>query len=114
MADRVWKAAGDTLEVRKHAIAPLVLESAQGGGEILVVVHASPSDGDRIRQSTLRNDKAFDSIHTFAALQIRKDERPRSAHSQRVRFHDLEIGPDQRSQIHFVYDQQVGARDARA
>jgi hypothetical protein len=45
MANGAWKAAGDTLEVGKHAVTPFVLQSAQRGGEIFVVVHASLSDG---------------------------------------------------------------------
>src|SRR6201984_1710922 len=65
--------------------------------------------GGVLCQATLLNDEVCDWFNPFATLQVRKDERPLPAHPERVRFHDPEIRPYQRSQVDLVNDQKVGA-----
>src|ERR1700739_4362335 len=65
--------------------------------------------GGVLFQATLLNDEVCDRFNPFATLQVRKDERSLPAHPERVRFHDSEIRPYQRSQVDLVNDQKVGA-----
>src|SRR5215471_17626767 len=39
MPHRMRKAPGDPLEVREHAVAPLIMETSEGGIEELAVIH---------------------------------------------------------------------------
>ena len=66
------------------------------------------------RQSTFLNDEVCDRLDAFAAFQIRKNEWPLAAHSERVRFHDTEIRPYKRSQVDLVDNEKVGARNSRS
>jgi hypothetical protein len=43
MPDGVWKAAGDALEIRKGAVASLLVEAVQGIGKEAVVIHSPDS-----------------------------------------------------------------------
>src|SRR5262245_792548 len=65
-------------------------------------------------QPAALDDKAGDLVHTFAALQVRKNERPLCAHSRRIGLHYREICTDQRSQVDLVDDEKIGTRNARA
>src|SRR5580704_14561992 len=66
------------------------------------------------RQSTFLNDEVCNRLDPFAALQIRKNERLLSAHSERVCFHYPKICPYHRSQVDLVDDKKIGARNSRA
>src|ERR1700756_4724159 len=86
------------------------------------VVHNSPLHeielnghlGSRPGQSAFLDDKACDSLDTFAALQIGKNERPLDTHSQSVRFHYLKICAYEGSQIYLVDDEKIGAHNPGA
>ncbi|MGA7629875.1 MAG: hypothetical protein WCB11_03865, partial [Terriglobales bacterium] len=53
----------------------------------VVVREAVASSTPYNRQSTFLDDEVCNRLNPFAALQIRKNEGPLSAHSERVRFH---------------------------
>jgi hypothetical protein len=83
-------------------------------GEVFKKVAAIGRLRGRLCQSALLDDKACDLIDTFAALQIRKNERSLCPHSQRVGFHYVQVCSHQRGQIYLVYDEKVGARNTGA
>jgi hypothetical protein len=70
--------------------------------------------GGLLRQSTFLNDEVCNRFNSFDALQIRKNEGPLPAHSERVRFHYSKIRPHQRSQVDLIDNEQAGARNPRA
>src|SRR4029079_2544569 len=63
------------------------------------------------RQPALVLDETGDLGDAPARTQIGEDERPRAAHALGVPFHDLERGPDMRSEVNLVDHQEVGAGD---
>src|SRR5262247_2877688 len=65
-------------------------------------------------QSTFVDEEADDLIDTLAGLQIRKSERPLSAHSRGIRFHHAEVGTNQGSEIDLVDNEKIGTRNTRA
>src|ERR1700746_963798 len=66
-----------------------------------------------LRQSTLLNDEVCDRFNPFAALQIRENEGPLPAHSERVRLHYAKVRAYQRSQVDHVDNEKIGARNSR-
>src|SRR5205085_677783 len=53
-------------------------------------------------------------LHPVASLQVGEDKRAVAAHALGVSVHDFEAGADQRREIGFVDDEEVGAGDARS
>src|ERR1700757_2019598 len=65
------------------------------------------------RQSTFLNDEVCNRLNPFTTFQIRENEWPLPAHSERVRFHYSKICPYQRSQVNLVNNKKIGARNPR-
>src|SRR5215470_17116964 len=63
-------------------------------------------------EATLRGDEVDNMVHAFARLQVGEDEGAGAAHAARVAVHNFEAGADQRGEIDFVDDEQIGAGDA--
>src|SRR5580704_18086865 len=63
-------------------------------------------------KSAVGDYKFDDLVHPLAGLQVAKGERPGAAHASCVAVHNIEAGADQRRQIDFVDDEEVGAGDA--
>src|SRR5580700_5096200 len=69
--------------------------------------------GGVLCQATVLDDEISDRFNPFTTLQIRENERPPSAHSERVRFHYRKVRPYQRSQIDLIDNEKIGPRNAR-
>src|SRR5215813_9350308 len=65
-------------------------------------------------QSTLIDYEARHRLNACAALQIGKHEWPRSAHPQRIAFHDLEVRTHQWRKVDLVDNEKIGTRDPGA
>src|SRR3954464_8049605 len=69
MPDRVREPAGDALEIRKNPVTPLVMKTAQGGTEILAVIHR------KIRQFDAKNAPRRGGCDRFRAFPARLSSR---------------------------------------
>src|SRR3954469_22541282 len=71
-----------------------------------------PSRGGKL-QHALRLDERDDALEAFAGLEVRKYERPRTAHALRVAVHYFQRRPDHRREVDLVDDEEVALGDAR-